>query len=302
MTDSAAIDELQTLADFVRWGASQFNEAGLFFGHGTDNAVDEAIVLVLHALHLASIPETLWHTRLTRQEKQRISRLLQRRICERIPAAYLTHEAWFANLAFYVDSRVLIPRSPLAELIEQQFTPWITPEKISQVLDLCTGSGCIAIATAQALPGVTVDATDISQDALAVAARNVSRYQLHEQVQLIQSDMFANLTGKRYDLIVSNPPYVDAQEFAALPPEYRHEPRMGLTAGEDGLFFVKHILQHAANYLTQHGILIVEVGASAETLIAEYPHLPFIWLDFKRGGDGVFLLTARQLQSYWESR
>jgi ribosomal protein L3 glutamine methyltransferase len=301
MTDSV-IDELQTLADFVRWGASQFNEAGVFFGHGTNNAVDEAIVLVLHALHLPSIPETLWHARLTRQEKRKISQLFQRRICERIPAAYLTHEAWFANLAFYVDSRVLIPRSPLAELIEQQFSPWVDADAITHALDLCTGSGCIAIATAMLLPGVTVDATDISQEALAVAARNVSRYHLETQVQLIQSDMFANLVGKRYDLIVSNPPYVDAPEFAALPPEYRHEPRLGLTAGDDGLIFVKHILQHAANYLTENGILFVEVGASAETLIAAYPQLPLTWLDFKRGGDGVFMLTASQLRTYWETR
>lgn len=293
-----AVDELHTLADFVRWGASQFNEAKLHFGHGTDNAIDEAITLVLHTLHLSAIPETLWHARLTSQEKQQIDELFLRRIGERMPCAYLTNEAWFMNLPFYVDDRVLIPRSPIAELIEQQFRPWVDPEQVMQVLDLCTGSGCIGIAVAMALPNAIVDATDVSLDALAVAERNVERHELTEQVQLIQSDMFSNLMGKRYDIIVSNPPYVDAQELAALPPEYAHEPRLGLAAGEDGLIFVKQILRHAVHHLTHHGILIVEVGASAEALIAEYPEMPFTWLEFKRGGDGVFLLTAEQLMTH----
>lgn len=293
-----AVDELHTLADFVRWGASQFNEAKLHFGHGTDNAIDEAITLVLHTLHLSAIPETLWHARLTSQEKQRIDELFLRRIGERMPCAYLTNEAWFMNLPFYVDDRVLIPRSPIAELIEQQFRPWVDPEQVMQVLDLCTGSGCIGIAVAMALPNAIVDATDVSLDALAVAERNVERHELTEQVQLIQSDMFSNLVGKRYDIIVSNPPYVDARELAALPPEYTHEPRLGLAAGEDGLIFVKQILRHAVHHLTHHGILIVEVGASAEALIAEYPEMPFTWLEFKRGGDGVFLLTAEQLAAH----
>lgn len=297
MTQSV-VDELHTLADFVRWGASQFNEAKLHFGHGTDNAIDEAITLVLHTLHLSAIPETLWHARLTLQEKQRINELFSRRIGERMPSAYLTNEAWFMNLPFYVDDRVLIPRSPIAELIEQQFRPWVDPDQVMQVLDLCTGSGCIGIAVAMALPNAIVDATDVSLDALAVAERNVERHNLTDQVQLIQSDMFSNLVGKRYDVIVSNPPYVDAQELAALPPEYAHEPRLGLAAGEDGLIFVKQILRHAMHHLTHHGILIVEVGASAEALIAEYPEIPFTWLDFKRGGDGVFLLTAEQLMTH----
>lgn len=294
----AVVDELYTLADFVRWGASQFNQAKLHFGHGTDNAIDEAITLVLHALHLSAIPETLWHARLTSQEKQRIDELFLRRIGERMPSAYLTNEAWFMNLPFYVDDRVLIPRSPIAELIEQQFRPWVDPEQVMQVLDLCTGSGCIGIAVAMALPNAIVDATDISLDALAVAERNVERHELTEQVQLIQSDMFSSLVGKRYDIIVSNPPYVDARELFALPPEYAHEPRLGLAAGEDGLIFVKQILRHAIHHLTHHGILIVEVGASAEALIAEYPEMPFTWLEFKRGGDGVFLLTAGQLAAH----
>lgn len=297
MTQSV-VDELHTLADFVRWGASQFNEAKLHFGHGTDNAIDEAITLVLHALYLSAIPETLWHTRLTSQEKQQINELFSRRIGERMPSAYLTNEAWFMNLPFYVDDRVLIPRSPIAELIEQQFRPWVDPDQVMQVLDLCTGSGCIGIAVAMALPNAIVDATDVSLDALAVAERNVERHNLTDQVQLIQSDMFSNLMGKRYDIIVSNPPYVDAQELSALPPEYAHEPRLGLAAGEDGLVFVKQILRHAVHHLNHQGILIVEVGASAEALIAEYPEMPFTWLEFKRGGDGVFLLTAEQLAAH----
>jgi ribosomal protein L3 glutamine methyltransferase len=293
------IDELNTLADFVRWGTSHFNEAQLFFGHGTDNALDEAILLVLHTLHLPhDFPHNLWNTQLTYSEKRAVFHLLQRRIQERVPAPYLTHEAWFSGLQFYVDARVLIPRSPLGELIERQFSPWIVADKTTRVLDLCTGSGCIAIATALALPDADVDAVDISLDALAVAEQNVENYGLSDRLHLIHSNLFSNLTDQHYDLIVSNPPYVDANELENMPPEYLHEPRLGLEAGEDGLLLAKQILREAVDYLTPTGVLIVEVGASQDALIDLYPEVPFTWLIFERGGEGVFLLTAEQLKEY----
>lgn len=293
------LDELHTLRDFVRWGASRFNAAQLFFGHGTDNAIDEAIALILHAIHLTPpLPESLWACYLTSAEKNKISQLFQRRIHERIPVPYLTNEAWFAGLSFYVDQNVLIPRSPIAELIEQRFEPWVDSEQIQHILEIGTGSGCIAIATALHFPDALVDAVDISPQALEIAQKNINTYDLQDRVFLFEGDLFAPLKNKTYDLIICNPPYVDASEMANLPPEFQHEPRLALEAGEDGLDIVRKILQQAHNYLNAKGLLIVEVGASQPALLTTYPHVDFIFPDFKRGGDGVFLLTKEQLEIY----
>jgi ribosomal protein L3 glutamine methyltransferase len=296
MTETTA---LSTIRDFLRWAISRFNEAGLFYGHGTDNAWDEALALILPTLHLShDIDPALLDARLTTIECEQLSALIQRRATERIPVAYLTHIAWFANLSFYVDERVLIPRSPIAELIENQFEPWIRADNVHTILDLCTGSGCIAIACAKAFPDSHVDATDISSDALAVAKINTLRHEVTDQVTLYQSDIFTETPQKKYDIIVSNPPYVDEIEMAALPAEYKHEPTLGLAAGKDGLFIVLTLLKKASQYLSPHGILIVEVGNSEEALIHQFPDIPFTWLEFQRGGGGVFLLTAEQLHNY----
>lgn len=294
--DQADAAALETVADWVRYVASRFNEAGLVFGHGTDNAVDESFALVLHALHLDSdLPGELMAARLTDAEKTAVRDLALQRINTRKPLAYLTRSAWFAGLEFFVDERVLVPRSPIAELIERQFAPWVEPERVERVLDLATGSGCIAIACARYLPAAKVDAIDVSADALAVAAENVRRHGLKDRVELIRSDLFAAVADRRYDLIVTNPPYADAAEMAALTPEYRAEPALGLESGADGLDCMDRILNNARAHLAPHGVLIAEVGASRPAFEARYPELPVTWLEFERGGDGVFAVAAESL-------
>lgn len=296
-----ALTELSSILDFIRWGASQFRAAELSFAHGMASALDEAAYLVLHTLHLpVDTPELYFASKLTQVEKQKVMDILERRIIERKPAAYLTHEAWFAGLPFYVDERVLVPRSPIAELIEKQFYPWIDETQVAHILDLCTGSGCIGIACAYAFPQAEVDLSDISTDAITVAKINIERHGVSAQVQALESDLFTKLSGKRYDLIVSNPPYVDAAEIAEMSSEFQHEPLLGLAAGIDGLDTVHQILATAREHLTDHGILVVEVGNSQFALIEAYPTVAFQWLEFERGGDGIFLLTVRQLDEYAE--
>jgi ribosomal protein L3 glutamine methyltransferase len=295
----ANYSEIITLRDFIRLATSQFNATGLYFGHGTDNAWDEAITLVLHTLHLPhDIDRTVLDAHLTQEERSTLLHLISERVEKRIPVPYLTHEAWFAGLAFYVDERVLIPRSPIAELIENQFAPWIDAEHVHTILDLCTGSGCIAIACASVFPEADIDASDISKEALTVAKINVLRHGVEEQVNLIESDLFTSLPKKKYDLIVSNPPYVSRQEMEDLPAEYLHEPKLGLKAGEQGIDIAIRILQQAHHYLEPHGILVVEVGNSEHALAEQFPDVPFTWLEFERGGGGVLLLTAEQLHTY----
>ncbi|WP_020146416.1 50S ribosomal protein L3 N(5)-glutamine methyltransferase [Thioalkalivibrio sp. ALJ15] len=288
---------LRTLRDFIRFGASQFRAAGLSFGHGTDNAFDEAAWLVLHTLHLPlDLPESWWSSNLSEAERTRVIAVLRTRIETRKPAAYLTGEAWFAGLPFFVDEHVLVPRSPLAELIAVGFEPWIEADSVERVLDLCTGGGCIGIATALALPQAQVDLSDVSEPALAVAVRNIERHDVGDRVQIRHSDVFDALGPEdRYDLIVSNPPYVDARDMAELPQEYRHEPELGLAAGSDGLDIVRRILADARRHLTEDGALIVEVGNSQPAVEEAFPDLPLIWLEFESGGHGVFLAYARDL-------
>lgn len=297
--DKLNLEEAQNLRDAVLLSQAYLEDAGVWFGHGTDNALDEAAWLVSHALGLAPdfAEESLPHP-LSEAEKEAISVLLQRRVDERLPAAYLTRQAWFAGLPFYVDERVLVPRSPIAELIAREFRPWLAPERVERVLDLGTGSGCIAIAIACTLPQAQVDASDISAAALDVALRNVGEHNLEDRVHLFESDLFNALTGRCYDLIVSNPPYVDADDMAALPDEYRREPERGLAAGSRGLDLVIPMLRDAPDYLQPDGVIIVEVGNSAEALSQQFPQIPFTWLDFEYGGEGVFLLEARQLSDY----
>jgi len=298
-TPSEVLTTLSTLRDYIRWAASRFTEARLNFGHGAVTALDEAAALILHTLYQPyDLAEPYLDTVLTLDERQHVIDIIDKRINDRVPAAYLTHEAIFAGLSFYVDERVLVPRSPIAELIEQRFSPWVIEEQVEGILDLCTGSGCIAIACAYAFPDAFVDAVELSTDALAVAEKNIREHHQENAVTLYQSDLFEALPNNHYDIIVSNPPYVCLEEWRQLPAEFRAEPDMGFKGGESGLDIVIRILADADNYLTDKGVLIVEVGSSAETLQNAFPDVPFYWLDFERGGTGVLLLTAEQVNLY----
>lgn len=289
---------LRTLRDHIRWAVSRFHAEQLFFGHGTDNAWDEARQLVLGALHLPwEVADSYLDCRLEEDEQQHLLALLKRRIEERVPTAYLLGEAWFCGLPFIVDERVLVPRSPIAELIGQHFAPWLSGEP-ARILDLCTGSGCIGIACAYAFPQAEVVLADLSFEALEVVNQNIERHALEERVYTVQGDGFAGLPGQRFDLIVSNPPYVDAEDFADMPAEYQHEPELGLACGDDGLDLVRRMLAEAADHLNEQGILIVEVGNSQVHVEALYPEVDFTWLEFEQGGHGVFLLAAKQCREH----
>jgi ribosomal protein L3 glutamine methyltransferase len=284
--------------ELIARGARRLRRARVFCGHGTDNVWDEAAALTLHALGLpAAGGAALGRRPVGRAGQQRAREILTRRIVERIPGAYLTGVAWFAGVPLHVDPRVLVPRSAIAELIERRFAPWIAARRVRRILDLGTGSGCIAIACARALPGARVDAVDISPAALVVAGINVRRQRLTRRVHLRRSDHFAALAGATYDIIVSNPPYVGSRELRALPPEYRHEPRVGLAAGNTGLDSVRIILRQARRHLRPGGLLIVEVGNTEAAVRRAFARVPFVWLQFERGGGGVFLLTREQLQA-----
>jgi ribosomal protein L3 glutamine methyltransferase len=294
---SGATQNLHSVRDWLRFAVSRFNQAKLFFGHGSNNAYDEAAYLILHTLHLP--PDRLdpfLDAHLTEMERTEVLNIIQQRVEQRVPAAYLTHEALLGDFSFYVDERVIVPRSFIAELLLEQLAPWIAePEEIGNVLDLCTGSGCLAILAAHAFPNASVDAVDLSPDALAVAERNVADYNLQDRVHLVESDLFAKLNDRQYDIIISNPPYVDAASVTALPQEYRHEPKLALGSGQDGLDATRIILEHAKQYLTSNGILIVEIGHNREVLEAAYPSLPFTWLDVSAGDQFVFMLHKNDL-------
>jgi ribosomal protein L3 glutamine methyltransferase len=293
----ANTSELLTLRDWLRYAVSTFSEAKLSFGHGSLSAYDEAAYLILHTLHLPlDTLDPFLDAKLTAQEKATLLELLKRRVEQRIPAAYLTHEAWLGEFKFYVDERVIVPRSFIAELLRERLFPWVADaDNTTAVLDLCTGSGCLAILAAHAFPNALVDAVDLSPAALQVAKRNVADYELQDRINLIQSDLFTQLSGKQYDIIISNPPYVDAASVSELPAEYLHEPKLALGSGSDGLDATREILKQAAAHLTPHGILIVEIGHNRDVLEAAYPDLPFTWLEVSAGDQFVFLLHRNDL-------
>ena len=291
-----AVNELVTIGDMLRWGASQFNESGIFYGHGNENAWDEAVALALHVLSLPSdSKDTILATRLLKRERVAIAALFEKRINERLPVAYLINHAWFAGQQYYVDERVLVPRSPIAQMIETSFEPWLAGKPVHRALDLCTGSGCIAIAMAHQFINAEVDAVDISNDALEVANINIFDHGVEDRVIPLQSDLMNEVLRERYDLIVSNPPYVDQEDVDSLPQEFIHEPALGLAAGFDGLDLVKRILVDALDCLNEDGILVVEVGNSQIHMEHQFPQVPFHWVDFSFGGHGVFVLTKQQL-------
>jgi ribosomal protein L3 glutamine methyltransferase len=292
-----AQSQLHTIRDLLRFAVSRFNKAGLHFGHGSATAYDEAAYLILKTLYLPLDQlDPFLDARVTGAECKQVLEIIERRVTDRIPAAYLTHEAWLGDFSFYVDERVIIPRSFIAELLQTQLSPWIAdPDHITAALDLCTGSGCLAILLAHAFDHAHIDAADISPQALAVAHKNVQDYGLQERISLIESDLFSALSGKRYGLIISNPPYVNAESMTQLPQEYRHEPENALASGEDGLDATRKILQQAAQYLADDGILIVEIGHNRDALEQAFPQLPFTWLETSGGDEFVFMLQREQL-------
>lgn len=292
-----AKNQLQTIRDFIRFGVSQFNKNHLFFGHGCATAFDEAVYLVLNTLNLPLDQlEPFIDARLTPDEKTQVLHVIERRVTEKKPAAYLTNEAWLGDFRFYIDERVIVPRSFIAELLQTQLEPWINdPDEIHSSLDLCTGSGCLAVLLAHAFSNAMIDAVDISADALKVAHRNVTDYSLQQRIRLVQSDLFSGISDQRYDLIISNPPYVNAESMARLPREYHHEPQIALASGDDGLDATRVILHQAANFLNEHGILIVEIGHNRKPLEQAFPRTPFTWLETSAGDEHVFLLKRNQL-------
>ncbi len=294
-------EDFSTLLDFIRYGISQARAADLYYGHGTDNAEDDIHALVWDSLNLSwdAYNPAFLSAHLSAREKKLLTERLEQRIIQRIPVPYLTHRAHFCDRAFFVDERVLIPRSPLAELIRQQFSPWIAEDQVARILDLCTGSGCIAIACCAWFPDAQVVGSDLSEQALTVAAINAERHQVTQQLTLLQSDCFDHIPQSSYDIIVSNPPYVAKTVMQTLPAEYGHEPILALVAEQEGLACVHRILKHARNYLSDHGILVVEVGEAKDALITAYPDVPFVWLDFEQGGDGIFILTAQSVREYF---
>jgi ribosomal protein L3 glutamine methyltransferase len=294
--------QLSTLRDYIRWASSEFNRQKLTFGHGFEKALDEAVYLVLYALELPwNWPESYFDCTLTSNERERVHAVLMQRIKTRHPAAYITHEAWFCGLPFYVDHRVLVPRSPIAELIDHRFEPWLDSSNVDGILDMCTGSGCIAIACQYAFPEARVAASELSLDALEVARINREKHGLEDTLEFYESDLFKSIPAQRFDLIVSNPPYVDAEDMAALSDEFRAEPRMGLEAGVDGLDIVDRMLSAAPDYLNEGGLLVVEVGNSQAAMMDRYPSLDLTWIDFDNGGGGVFCITAEALAAYAQS-
>ncbi|VAW92341.1 Ribosomal protein L3 N(5)-glutamine methyltransferase [hydrothermal vent metagenome] len=290
-----------TITAWIDWAQQHFADAELYFGHGTDDSISETIYLLAYALNtdfdLSGFEKD---TPLSTEQNENIHSLLRSRVEKKIPAAYLVNEAWFCGLPFYVDDTVLIPRSPIAELIESEFQPWIKRQNIHSILEIGTGSGCIALSCAYYLQDVTVDAVDVDEHAISIANKNTQNLELESRVNIIKSDVFSAITTKKYDIIVSNPPYVSVQEYDALPAEYKHEPEIGLKSGDDGLDCVRIILSEAADYLNDDGILIVEVGNSQTNLESAFPDIPFMWLDFEFGGSGVFLLEKVQLNKYFK--
>lgn len=297
MTTNQITIELQTIRDWLRYAVSQFEASDIFYGHGTDNAYDEAVWLIMSALHLPmDTLNNFLDARLTASERSKLASFIDQRITQHTPTAYLLKEAWLQGLKFYVDERVLIPRSFIAELLNTDLSPWVEfPEMIESAADICTGSGCLGVLLASVFPNAAVDVIDISQDAIDVANINIANYGLDAQVTAIKSDMFSALTGKKYDIIISNPPYVDAPSMAALPAEYQNEPQLALGSGVAGLDHTHTILREVANYLNDDGILIVEIGHNRDALEAAYPNIIFNWLEVSSGTEFVFLLTKSQL-------